>query len=193
MSVTRTCNEWPLAYETKHKTIRIMSTLNVETIKLIGNGVLDAKHVAVLLQADMLEQEAAVDALQMNRVCAIMSDAQELLVKGDEKAGEKGLASYGIELAKIAHPEEYESGKEFEHEGGKFYVERKETVILTDEEGKPYEGKDFEKIYAIDKQKKELTRKQSELTAKRKLEITALLNKHPYLRREVTRTLKVKR
>ena len=51
-----------------------MATLNVETIKLIGNGVLDAKHVAVLLQADMLEQEAAVDALQMNRVCtAIMN------------------------------------------------------------------------------------------------------------------------
>ena len=31
-----------------------MNTLNLETIKLIGNGVLDAKHVAVLLQADML-------------------------------------------------------------------------------------------------------------------------------------------
>ena len=25
MSVTRTCNEWPLAYETKHKTFTIMS------------------------------------------------------------------------------------------------------------------------------------------------------------------------
>jgi len=74
----------------------IMATLNVETIKLIGNGVLDAKHVAVLLQADMLEQEAAVDALQMNRVCAIMSDAQELLVKGDEKEGRKGLATFGV-------------------------------------------------------------------------------------------------
>lgn len=57
-----------------------MATLNVETIKLIGNGVLDAKHVAVLLQADLLEQEASVDALQMNRVCAVMIDAQELLV-----------------------------------------------------------------------------------------------------------------
>lgn len=67
-----------------------MATLNVETIKLIGNGVLDAKHVAVLLHADMLEQEAAVDALQMNRVCAVMSDAQELLVKGDAKQKKKG-------------------------------------------------------------------------------------------------------
>ncbi len=170
-----------------------MATLNLETIKLIGNGVLDAKHVAVLLQADMLAEETAVDALQMNRVCAIMSDAQELLVKGDEKAGQKGLASYGIELAKIAHPDEYESGKEFEHEGGKFYVERKEVVILTDENGKPYEGKDFAKIYAIDAQKKALTKKQSSLTVKRSEEIAKLLEKHPYLRREIKRTLKVKR
>jgi len=67
-----------------------MATLNVETIKLIGNGVLDAKHVAVLLQADLLEQEASVDALQMNRVCAVMIDAQELLVKGDAKQKKKG-------------------------------------------------------------------------------------------------------
>ena len=97
-----------------------MATLNVETIKLIGNGVLDAKHVAVLLQADMLEQEAAVDALQMNRVCAIISDAQELLVKGDEKNGQKGLAQFGIEEAQSLYPSFYENGKEFEHEGGVF-------------------------------------------------------------------------
>ena len=71
-----------------------MATLNVETIKLIGNGVLDAKHVAVLLHADMLAEEAAIDSLQMNRVCAILSDAQEQLIKGDEKNGLKGLAQY---------------------------------------------------------------------------------------------------
>ena len=141
-----------------------MNTLNVETIKLIGNGVLDAKHVALLLHADMLAEDAAIDSLQMNRVCAILSDAEEQLVKGDEKKGVKGLAAYGIELAKELHPDEYESGKEFEHGGGKFYVERKETVTLVDDNGQPYEGKDFAKIYAIDKQKKELTRKQSELT-----------------------------
>ena len=170
-----------------------MATLNVETIKLIGNGVLDAKHVAVLLQADMLAEEAAIDALQMNRVCAIMSDAQELLVKGDDKEGTKGLAAFGIELAHVLHPSEYESGKEFTHGGGKFYVEKKETVILEDEEGNPLEGKDFERIYAIDRQKKELTRKQSALTAKRKVAIDELLEKHPYLRKEVKRTLKVKR
>ena len=170
-----------------------MATLNVETIKLIGNGVLDVKHVAVLLEADLLAQEAAIDTLQMNRVCAIMNDAQELLVKGDDKEGSKGLAAFGIELAQVLHPSEYESGKEFEHAGGKYYVERKESVILEDEEGYPLEGKDFERIYAIDRRKKELTRKQSALTAKRKVAIDELLEKHPYLRKEVKRTLKVKR
>ena len=160
---------------------------------MIGNGVLDAKHVAVLLQADMLAEEAAVDALQMNRVCAILSDAQELLVKGDEKAQQKGLAEFGIELAQVMHPAEYESGKEFEHEGGKYYVEKKEEIILKDENGMPYEGKDFAKIYALDAQKKALTKKNAELTVKRKALMTELVNKHPYLRREVKRTLKVKR
>ena len=170
-----------------------MATLNVETIKLIGNGVLDAKHVAVLLQADMLAEEAAVDALQMNRVCAIMTDAQELLVKGDEKNGQKGLAAFGIDLVKTLYPEAYESGKEFEHEGGKFYVEKKEIPILVDEEGKPYEGKDFAKIHAIDAKKAELTKKQSALTVQRRTAMDALLEKHPYLRKDVKRTLKVKR
>ena len=170
-----------------------MQSLNVETIKLIGNGVLDVKHVAVLLQADMLAEEAAIDSLQMNRVCAILTDAEELIVKGDEKEGKKGVAAFGIELARQLYPKEYESGKEFEHEGGKFYVEKKETVILEDEEGNPYEGKDFAKIYAIDAQKKALTQKQSELTVKRKVAIADLLKKHPYLHRDVKRTLKVKR
>lgn len=170
-----------------------MATLNVETIKLIGNGVLDAKHVAVLLQADMLEQEAAVDALQMNRVCAILSDAQELLVKDDEKEGRKGLASYGIELAQLQHPAEYESGKEFEHDGGKYCVELKRTPILVDENGKRFEGKDFAKVYAIDDKKAELTRKQAELTAERRLALAKLISNHPYLQFDVKRTLKVKR
>ena len=168
-----------------------MATLNLETIKLIGNGVLDAKHVAVLLQADMLAEEAAIDSLQMNRVCAIMSDAQELLVKGDKTT--QGLADYGIELAEKMHPEEYASGKEFEHEGGKFYVEKKEKVILEDENGNPYKGKDFESIYHIDEQKKDLTKKQAALTVKRKQAIAKLKEKHPYLRSETIRTLKVKR
>jgi hypothetical protein len=170
-----------------------MATLNVETIKLIGNGVLDAKHVAVLLQADMLEQEAAVDVLQMNRVCAIIGDAQDLLTKGDEKEGHKGLAAFGIELAQQLHPVEYENGKEFEHEGGKYYVEIKKTPILVDEDGKRFDGKDFAKIYAIDDQKAALSRKMAELTADRRLKVAKLISNHPYLRFEVKRTLKVKR
>lgn len=170
-----------------------MNSLNLEMIKLIGSGVLDAKHVALLLHADMLEHEAAVDALQMNRVCAVMSDAQELLVKGDEKAGEQGLAALAIEEVKRLYPANYESGKEFEHEGGKYYVETKRTPILVDEDGKPLQGSDFAKIYAIDAQKVELTKKQSKLTAKRRDAMEELKKKHPYLRMEVKRTLKVKR
>jgi len=38
-----------------------------------------------------LEQEASVDALQMNRVCAVMIDAQELLVKCDAKQKKKAI------------------------------------------------------------------------------------------------------
>ncbi len=170
-----------------------MQTLNVETIKLIGNGVLDAKHVAVLLQADMLEQEASVDALQMNRVCAIMSDAQELLVKGDPKNGQQGLAQFAIDEVKSLYPEFYESGKEFEHNGGTYCVEIKKSPILVDENGKRLEGKDFAKVYAIEDQKTVLAKKQAELTAQRRLEVARLLSKHPYLPVEVKRTLKVKR
>ena len=170
-----------------------MATLNVETIKLIGNGVLDAKHVAVLLQADMLEQEAAVDALQMNRVCAVMSDAQELLVKGDEKSGQKGLAAFGMEEAQTLYPSFYENGKEFTHEGGKYYIEIKKTPILQDEEGNRLTGKDFAKVYAIDEQKAALARKQAELTAERRLAVAKVISNHPYLRFDVKRTLKVKR
>ncbi len=170
-----------------------MATLNLETIKLIGNGVLDAKHVAVLLHADLLAEEASVDSLQMNRVCAILNDAEELLVKGDEKANIKGLAEFGIELAQIQHPVEYEEGTEFEHAGGKYYVEKKVTPILVDDNEKRYEGKDFAKIYAIDDQKEQLTRKQKQLTIKRKGLIAELIEKHPYLKMKTTRTLKVKR
>jgi len=170
-----------------------MATLNVETIKLIGNGVLDAKHVAVLLQADLLEQEASVDALQMNRVCAVMSDAQELLVKGDAKSGQKGLAAFGIEEAQQLHPVEFENGKEFDHEGGTYCVEIKKSPILVDEEGKRFEGKDFAKVYAIDDQKAALARKQAELTVERRLAVAKVISNHPYLRFDVKRTLKVKR
>ena len=147
--------------------------------------------MAVLLHADMLSEEAAVDSLQMNRVCAILSDAQELMVKGDEQV--KGLAEYGLELVQMLHPAEFESGKEFEHGGGKYYVEIKKTPILEDENGKPYEGKDFAKVYAIDAQKATLSKKQAELTIKRKAALAELINKHPYLQYNTKRTLKVKR
>ena len=118
---------------------------------------------------------------------------RQLLVKGDEKEGRRGLASYGIELTQQLHPEEYESGKEFEHEGGTYCVEIKRTPILVDENGNRFEGKDFAKVYAIDDKKAELTHKQSELTAERRLAIAKLISNHPYLQFNVKRTLKVKR
>lgn len=43
------------------------------------------------------------------------------------------------ELAQALHPAEFENGKEFEHAGGKYYVEKKETPILMDKEGKPFD------------------------------------------------------
>jgi hypothetical protein len=170
-----------------------MNTLNLETIKLIGNGVLDAKHVSVLLQADMLAEEAAVDPIQMNRVCAILTDAQELLVKGDKKSNTKGLNEIGKELVRTLHPQEYESGKQFDHEGCTYYVETKRTPILKDQNGNPYQGADFDRIQAIDRRKDELARKQKELTKQRNEAIDKLVLKHPYLQMEVKRILKVVR
>lgn len=64
---------------------------------------------------------------------------------------------------------------------------------MQDEEGNPYVGKDFEKIYALDSKKAILTRQQSALTVKRKQAVQELLEKHPYIRKNVKRTLKVKR
>ena len=87
----------------------------------------------------------------------------------------------------------YENGKEFTHEGGTYCVEIKKSPILVDEEGKRFEGKDFAKVYAIDEQKAALARKQAELTAERRLALAKVISKHPYLRFDVKRTLKVKR
>ena len=56
---------------------------------------------------------------------AIMSDAQELLVKGDTKTGMKSLASYGIELAQSLYPQEFEDGTT---------VDRKIVIVVTADE-----------------------------------------------------------
>ena len=45
-----------------------MQSLNVETIKLIGKGVLNAQDVAALLEANMVAEAAALDAIEQTRV-----------------------------------------------------------------------------------------------------------------------------
>ena len=169
-----------------------MATLNLETIKLIGNGVLNANDVAVLLKADMKTREAAVDALQQTRVCAIIDDAKELLLKGNPETHD-GLLEQGLQIAQAEHAEEFEHGGQFNHNGGKFIIEIKRTPRLVDEEGKPLRGKDFTEIRQIDQQKKELSAEQSRLTRERANKITTLMEKHPKLKVDITRTLKVKR
>ena len=103
-----------------------MATINLETIKLIGNGVLGAKHVAVLMQADLLAEEAELDPIQMSRVCAIMTDAEELLLKGEQFATENLALSQVEEL----YPQAYQDGTQFRHPGGIYSVDIKRTLNL---------------------------------------------------------------
>lgn len=176
-------------------------TMNTETLQLIASGAMGAKHVALLMQADMLAEESALDTLQMARVATIIGQAQDILLKGDPEEREQlkqlhpqepvGMAEMGIELVKQLYPERYADGKEFRHKGCRYYVEQKTTPILQDAEGKPLQGKDFANIYRIDERKRELARKQAELTRTRKEAITKLMEKHPYLQLDVKRTLHV--
>ena len=166
-----------------------MATLNLETIKLIGNGVLDAKHVAVLLQADMLAEESAVDTLQMSRVCAIIEDAKELLVKGDPDQRKRikednpdepvGLNEFGLQMVQMLYPDKYEDGTHFEHKGGEYCVDIKKSLRLFDDDGTPIKGKIFSEIRAIDEQKKELSNENSRLTRLRAEKVKEAVQKHP--------------
>ena len=179
-----------------------MQTLNVETIKLIGNGVLNANDVAALLQANMLAEAAALDPLQQARVCAVVSDAEELLLKGDPDERKRlaeqgirepmGIADFALEEAKALYPERYADGKHFEHMGGKFCVESKSKLRLTDENGNPLKGTVYTQIRAIDKRKKELTSEQSRLTRQRADIVDAFAQEHPKMAKfDTTYTLKV--
>ena len=166
-----------------------MATLNLETIKLIGNGVLDAKHVAVMLQADMLAEEAAVDTLQMSRVCAIIEDAKELLVKGDPEQRKRvkesnpnepvGLSEFGLQMVEALYPDKYEDGTHFEHKGGEYCVDIKKTLRLFDENGEPIRGRIFSEIRDIDEQKKALSDENSRLTRLRADKVKEAAKKHP--------------
>ena len=63
MSVNRTCNEWPLAYETTHKTIRIMKTNNYEVIDKMFSAVLSQNESEATIKALRPQVEKAVQAL----------------------------------------------------------------------------------------------------------------------------------
>ena len=64
MSVARTCIEWPLAYETEHKTIRIMKTdKKYEVIDQMFAAVLSANENEATIAALRPQVEEAVQAL----------------------------------------------------------------------------------------------------------------------------------
>ena len=64
-----------------------------------------------------------------------------LCISGDCQRRSYPFSSYRTPLrtGTGAAPAEFENGKEFEHAGGKYYVEKKETPILMDKEGKPFD------------------------------------------------------
>ena len=168
------------------------TTFNHDAIQMIASGVMNAKQLSLLLEADLLNAETNIDELQCTRVCTILHDAQEQLVKGD-KAKSVGLAEMSLALAATLYPEEYEHGGEFVHKGCAYQVELRRKPILTDDDDEPLRGKEFEKIYRIDALKAALAEKQSSLTRKRADAIKDVIALHPYLRFEETRTLKVMR
>ena len=168
------------------------TTFNHDAIQMIATGVMNAKHLSLLLEADMLNAETNIDELQRTRVCTILHDAQERLVKGDEDRP-RGLANMSLELAAELYPEEYKNGGEFVHKGCAYQVELRRKPILTDDNHEPLRGKEFEKIYRIDEQKAALAEKQSSLTRKRADAVKDGIAMHPYLQFEETRTLKVMR
>ena len=62
--MTRTCNEWPLAYETTHKTFKIMETnKNFEVIDQMFAAVLSANESEETIKALRPKAEEAVQEL----------------------------------------------------------------------------------------------------------------------------------
>ena len=183
-----------------------MATINLETVKLIGNGVLDAKHVAVLMQADLLAEEGALDPIQMSRVCAIMSDAEELVFKGDKDEREQfeqdhpgePMTVQDLALSQVEqlYPQAYEDGTQFRHPGGIYSVDIKRKLRLTDDKGKPLQGKLYTQIRAIDAEKKLHAQETARLTRLRAEVIDQYAEAHPKKAKtmfDIKRTLKVMR
>ena len=173
---------------------KIMQTLNVETIKLIGKGVLNAQDVAALLEANMVAEAAALDAIERTRVCAIVKDAQDLLAKDDPKTGKIGVGTLALEEVAELYPDKYVDGTHFEHGNGSYCVDIKKSLRMVDENGKPKKGTVYTELRRIDAQKKELTNEQSHLTKRRAEIVNDFAMNHPKAAEfDITRTLKVMR
>ena len=61
--MTRTCNEWPLAYETKHKTFKIMSNINLSVIDQMFAAQVSANESEATIQSLRPQVEEAVREL----------------------------------------------------------------------------------------------------------------------------------
>ena len=67
MSVTRTCNEWPLAYETEHKTFATMKTIDFSVIDQMFSAVLSQNESKERIDALRPQVEEAVRELIRQR------------------------------------------------------------------------------------------------------------------------------
>ena len=171
-----------------------MQSLNVETIKLIGKGVLNAQDVAALLEANMVAEAAALDAIEQTRVCAIVKDAQDLIAKDDPKTGKIGVGTLALAEVAELYPDKYVDGTHFEHAGGTYCVDIKKSLQMVDEDGKPKKGAVYTELHRIDARKKELTNEQSRLTKQRAEIVDTFAQEHPKAAKfDITRTLKVMR
>ena len=93
LSVTRTCKEWPLAYETEHKTFRIMA-------KKINYDVIDQMYSAQMSMNESEEQIAALRPQVEEAVKALIAE------RGLGKNWTGTLEYHGIKIV-VSRPKSY--------------------------------------------------------------------------------------
>ena len=197
--MTRTCKEWPLAYETEHNTFKTM-TLNQHAIQLIANGTMDAEQLSLLIKADLLDPAANIDWLQMARVCTVLSDAQEIVLKGTKEAREQakntgeptGVTDYAIAQARRLYPDKTEANKMFKHLGLGYKAENRGKYKMVDANGEPLTGALIDKLARLDAKKQDLSEKQKDLTQERRRVLDQIVKKY-HLEQEDDWTLHVMR
>ena len=183
----------------KHKTFQTM-TLNQHAIQLIANGTMSAEQLSLLIKSDLLDPAAQMDWIQMTRVCTVLSDAQQLILKGTDEARERaeqtgepaGVVDYAIAQARALYPDKTEANKMFKHLGLGYKAENRGKYKMVDENGEPLTGKLIDKLARLDAKKQELSEKQKELTADRKKTLDQIVDKY-HLEREDDWTWQVMR